>query len=438
MNSFEIVGGKPLFGSVRIGGAKNASYKLMLAALLGDTPSRILNFSHIQDVTTVGNIITSLGGEVKKVGERALVIDPSGMDSFELSNTVGEEGRFSSMFIAPLLARFGKAIVPMPGGDKIGKRPLDWHFDGLRALGADVSLENGIFFAQAEKLYGANYRFHKNTHTGTETIILAAVLAEGTTRLENVSEEPEVDDLIEFLIEMGAKISRPEHRVIEIIGVEKLNGAIHKLMPDRNEAVSYACAAIATEGDIIIENANSEHLTSFLAKLDEIGAGFEVGQYGIRFFYKGPLKATDVTTAQAPGFMTDWQPLWATLMTQAVGTSTIHETIYQSRFQYVKELQAMGAHITAFQPEVANPVEQYNFEYEESDKEIQHAIAISGPTQLQAGEFSVKDLRHGATLVIAALIATGKSTISSIGHIDRGYESLDERLRSLGAEITRT
>ncbi len=438
MKTFEIIGGKPLYGSVRIGGAKNASYKLMLAALLADSPSRILNFSHIQDVATVGDIITSLGGGVKHVGERALVIDPRNLNSYELSSSVGEEGRFSSMFIAPLLARFGKAIVPMPGGDKIGRRPLDWHFDGLRALGAEVSFENGVFYARAEKLHGARYRFQKNTHTGTETVILAAVLAEGTTRLENVAEEPEVDDLIEFLTAMGAKISRPTHREIEIVGVQKLTGAIHKLMSDRNEAVSYACAAIATKGDIIIENAKSEHLTSFLEKLDAIGAGFEVGQYGIRFFYKGPLNATEVTTKQAPGFMTDWQPLWATLMTQAAGTSVIHETIYESRFQYVTELLEMGASISLFQPEVENPDELYNFGYEQSDKKLQHAIAITGPTPLQAGEFSVKDLRHGATLVIAALIADGKSKINTIGHIDRGYESLDERLRSLGAEISRT
>lgn len=209
-------------------------------------------------------------------------------------------------------------------------------------------------------------------------------------------------------------------------------------MPDRNEAVSYACAAIATKGDIIIENAQLEHLTAFLEKLDEVGAGFEVGQYGIRFFYKGPLTATEITTAQAPGFMTDWQPLWATLMTQAAGTSVIHEAIYEKRFQYVEELIAMGAQISHIQPEVSSPSEFYNFQFEESDEGLQHAIAITGLTELQAGEFAVKDLRHGATLVIAALIADGKSKISNIEHIDRGYESLDERLRSLGAEITRT
>ena len=438
MNTFEIIGGKPLFGSVRIGGAKNASYKLMLAALLAQEPSRILNFSHIQDVATVGEIIISLGGTVKAVGERALVIDPRNLRSFELATTVGEQGRFSSMFIAPLLARFGQAIVPLPGGDKIGKRPLDWHFDGLRALGAEITLRDGVFFAHTNKLVGAKYRFHKNTHTGTETVLLAAVLAEGNTRLENAAEEPEIDDLINFLVAMGAQISRPAHRVIEITGVKKLGGAIHKLMPDRNEAVSYACAAIATKGDIIIENANVNHLSAFLEQLTASGAGFEIGQYGMRFFYKGPLTATNVVTAQAPGFMTDWQPLWATLMTQAVGRSTIHETIHEDRFQFVKELQMMGAAISTFQPNVVDPESFYNFNYTQSNQQIPHAISITGPALLRAGEFSVKDLRHGATLVIAALIATGTSKISNIEHIDRGYESLDERLRSLGAEIVRT
>ncbi|NCN06421.1 MAG: UDP-N-acetylglucosamine 1-carboxyvinyltransferase [Candidatus Pacebacteria bacterium] len=438
MNTFKIVGGKPLFGSVRIGGAKNASYKLMLATLLAHTPSRILNFSHIQDVATVGKIITSLGGMVKAVGERALVIDPKNLHKFELSKAVGSEGRFSSMFIAPLLARFGRAIVPIPGGDKIGKRPLNWHFDGLRALGAEITLKNGVFYARAEKLRGTVYRFHKNTHTGTETVLLAAVQAEGITRLENAAEEPEIDDLINFLIAMGAKITRPEKRVLEIDGVAKLRGAIHKLMPDRNEAVSYACAALATKGDIIIENARAEHLESFLEQLNKIGAGYELGSYGIRFFYKGKLIATDIETRQAPGFMTDWQPIWATLMTQATGTSRIHETIHEDRFQYIKELQAMGAQITTYQPKVTNPENLYNFEYAKSNHDTPHAIAVTGPTKLKPGQFAVKDLRHGATLVIAALTAPGTSYITQIQHIDRGYESLDERLRSLGAEIART
>lgn len=437
MPEFHVTGGIPLHGSVRIGGAKNASYKLMIASLLADTESRLLNFSRISDVELVSKIIDYLGGKTIKAGERAIFIDPTGLNSFEIDPEHGEQGRFSTMFIPPLLAKFGKARVPAPGGDKIGKRPLDRHFDGLNALGAKVTFENGMYVAHAKQLVGATYRFDKNSHTGTETMIMAAVKAKGTTILENAALEPEIDDLIEYLNEMGARIRRRAYRIIEIEGVEKLHGAIHKLIPDRNEAVSYACAAIATKGDVIIENAKHEHLTAFLKKLDEIGAGYEVGNYGIRFFYKGPLRATDIITEIEPGFMTDWQPLMATVLTQCQGTSILHETIMANRFQYVTELIKMGAKIEKFNPKVDHPEEVYNFDLKDDEPTNMHAIRITGPTQLKAGEFEVKDLRHGATLILAAMTAEGTSIIRGIEHVDRGYESLDERLKSMGANIIR-
>ena len=284
MPSFHVTGGTPLHGSVRIGGAKNASYKLMIASLLAESESRLLNFSQIADVALVSKIIAYLGAGVSRAGERAIFIDPSSLTKHTIDKEHGEQGRFSTMFIPPLLAKFGKAIVPVPGGDKIGKRPLDRHWDGLRALGAEVEYKDGMFVATTKGLVGATYRFPKNTHTGTETLIMAAVLAKGKTILENAAMGPEIDDLIDYLNGMGARVRRRAHRVIEIDGVEKLHGAIHRLIPDRNEAVSYACAAIATKGDVIIENARHEHLTSFLEKLEEIGAGYEVGNYGIRFF----------------------------------------------------------------------------------------------------------------------------------------------------------
>ena len=437
MSIFHVTGGTPLHGSVRIGGAKNASYKLMIASLLAQSESRLLNFSRISDVELVAEIISYLGGTVNRAGERALFINPKTLTNHVIDKEHGEQGRFSTMFIPPLLARFGKAIVPVPGGDKIGKRSLDRHWDGLRALGATVEYKDGMYHASCEKLVGATYRFSKSSHTGTETLIMAAVLAEGTTVLENAAEEPEIDDLIIFLNSMGAHVRRRAYRVIEIRGVQKLEGAIHKLLPDRNEAVSYACAAIATKGDVIIENARHEHLTAFLEKLDEIGAGYEVGTYGIRFFYKGPLRAADVVTSIEPGFMTDWQPLWATLATQCEGTSIIHETIMANRFQYVKELQSMGVSIESYNPEVAHPEKVYNFDLKDDQPEYRHAIKIQGAAQLKAGSFTVKDLRHGATLIMAAMIAEGTSVISGIEHVDRGYESLDERLRSMGAQIER-
>ena len=437
MASFEVTGGTPLHGSVRIGGAKNASYKLMIAAMLAEGESRLLNFSHISDVELVSHIIEYLGGTVNRAGERAIFIDPRNCSSFTIDREHGEQGRFSTMFIPPLLARFGEARVPAPGGDKIGPRPLDRHFDGLRAMGATVEIEDNMYVAKAKKLTGTTYRFEKNTHTGTETLIMAAVTAEGKTVLENAAEEPEIDDLITFLNSMGARVRRRSYRVIEIEGVPKLHGAIHKIMPDQNEAVSYACAAIATKGDVIIENARYQDLQAFLDKLDEIGAGYEVGTYGIRFFHKGELRAADVTTEIHPGFKTDWQPLWATVLTQCTGTSTIHETIYTNRFQYVEGLQQMGAQIELFHPEVSHPEKVYNFDLETDSPEFFHAIRITGPTQLTPGNFEVLDLRHGATLIIAALAAQGTSTITGIQHVDRGYESLDKRLKSMGANIVR-
>ncbi len=437
MASFQVTGGTPLHGSVRIGGAKNASYKLMIASMLGETESRLLNFSHISDVELVGKIIAYLGATVWQAGERAIFISPENLNSHTIDQEHGEQGRFSTMFIPPLLARFGTASVPAPGGDKIGKRPLDRHWDGLEALGARVWVENGMYRAETTGLRGTTYRFRKNTHTGTETLLMAAARAQGTTVLENAAEEPEVDDLITFLNAMGARIARSQKRVIKIEGVPALHGAIHKLMPDRNEAVSYACAAVATQGDVIIENARPEHLTAFLEKLDVIGAGYEVGNYGIRFFYKQPLVATDITTSVHPGFMTDWQPLWATLVTQAVGVSSIHETIMESRFQYVSELQQMGVRCELYMPDIQNPDELYNFNLEDDAPDRPHAVRIYGKAQLQPGEFRVKDLRHGATLILASMIAQGTSIIHDIEHVDRGYESLDNRLRSMGAQITR-
>lgn len=436
MNSFVITGGTPLFGSVRLGGAKNASYKLMIASLLADTESRLLNFSHISDVRLVASIINSLGANAHEVGERAYVINPKGLKHFQIDSKNGEASRASTMFIPPLLAKFGKAIVPFPGGDKIGVRPLDRHFDGLKALGCTVEVKDDTIEVTAKELRGATYRFEKNTHTGTETLIMAAVKAKGVTRLENVALETEIDDLIEFLNAMGARIQRLPNRVIEIIGVEELTGAIHTIMPDQNQAVSYACAALATKGDVIVENANARDLEAFLHALDEIHAGYEAGKYGIRFFYKEPLLATHITTEPHPGFKTDWQPLWVTMMTQARGTSVLHETVQQKRFQYIDALLAMGADIHLFNPDVRHADELYNFHLLEDKEGDMHAAKIVGPTPLHGGEFTVKDLRHGATLMIAGMIADGTTILHDpAGHIDRGYEKLHEKLVRMGAKI---
>lgn len=439
MPTFRVQGNTPLFGSVRVGGAKNASYKLMIAALMADSPSRILNFSHISDVALVAKLINSLGARAEEVGERCYVVDPEGLTHFEVDSTHGEASRASTMFIPAFLHKFGKAVVPEPGGDKIGKRPLERHFDGLRALGVTVEQKDGLIICTANELVGTTYRFEKNTHTGTETLLLAAVRAKGKTILENAAEEPEIDDLIVFLNAMGGKIKRLPNRIIEIEGVDVLHGATHKILPDRNQIVSFAVAALATKGDIVVENAKAKDLESFLEKLELIGAGVEVGDFGIRFFYKGPLQAIDVETAIFPGFMTDWQPLWVILMTQAYGVSTVHETISQSRFQYVPALVSMGAMVELYNPIVTDPESVYNFNWKDRSATDLHAAKITGPASLVGGAFDVKDLRHGATLMIAGMSATGETILRDPkSQIDRGYEHLDEQFNSMGAKIVRT
>ncbi len=439
MSKLIITGGTPLYGSVRVGGAKNASYKIMIAALLADSPSRLLNLPNISDVDLTSQIINDLGGKVEKRGERMLSVDPTSLEKNCLSSKVGQASRASTIFLPVLLAKFGHAIVPLPGGDKIGKRPLERHFAGLQALGAQVTIRDGQIEAVLPmgKFQGNTYRFIKNSHTGTETLLMAAVLAEGITVLENAAQEPEVLDLVAFLNTLGARIELAGPRMFRITGVKNLHGAIYKIMPDRNEVVSYACAAIATKGDIVVENARPDHLAAFLQKLDDVGAGYQIGDYGIRFFYQGPLSATNVTTAIHPGFMTDWQPLWATLIAHAQGESLIHETVMQSRFQYVEPLQKMGAQIELFQPQVSNRDETYNFNLADERDDEKHALKIIGPTTFTGGEFEIHDLRAGATLILAALSGTGQTILHNLDQIDRGYEQFDARLCQLGAKIER-
>lgn len=437
--SFVVTGGTPLYGSVRVGGAKNASYKLMIAALLGGKESRLLNLPGISDVDLVAKIIAELGATAKPVGEGTYVVDPQYLRQSSVQGKHGSASRASTLFIPVLLAKFGRAEVPLPGGDKIGKRPLERHLLGLEQMGAKFVEEDGLLKVSCKQLHGCTYRFDKNTHTGTETLIMAAVLAAGKTVLENAAEEPEIDDLIKFLNQMGAKIRRRAFRVIEIEGVtpKQLGGAIYKIMPDRNEAVSYACAAIASRGDIVLENARHQDLGAFLDQLEAIGAGYEIGAYGIRFYYKGALRATDVQTEIHPGFMTDWQPLFATLLCHCHGESVIHETVMQNRFQYVADLQAMGAKIEYFNPEVKHPDKVYNFNWQDRSAADQHGIRIFGPTDFTGGEFQIHDLRAGATILLAAISARGQTILHNIEQVERGYQKIDEKLVLLGAKIKR-
>lgn len=436
--TFIIEGGKPLKGVVSLGGAKNAGFKLMIASLLLQGESTLLNITPIGDVQTVSEIITLLGGSVTKHGENNYFIHTKKLHRFEIPEIYGEQSRASLLFAGLLLSRFRKAIIPFPGGDRIGtSRDLDRHFNGLKAFGVSLTVKGNLIYLTTKGLQGCHYRFSKPSHTATENLLMTAVLARGRTILENCALEPEVDDLIIFLNKAGARIKRRGYRVIEIEGVSSLKRVIHKVIPDRNQVVTYALAAILTRGDVIIEDADQHHLQAFLQKLDEAGGGYETGEFGMRFYYKQPLKATNIITAPHPGFMTDWQPLWATFMTQAEGISTVFETIYDNRFQYVPVLQNAGADITIFDPQPANPQRLYNFNIKDKMKYDKQGIRIHGRTTLHPLDIAVWDVRFGATLLLVALIARGKSKLHNIHHIDRGYDKIDKKLSHLGASIKR-
>jgi UDP-N-acetylglucosamine 1-carboxyvinyltransferase len=432
-----IQGGRPLSGDVAVGGAKNTAFKLMIAALLADDVSVLENVPDVGDTRTVAEMIQALGGRVQRTAIRRLVIDPQGIAQAALHREMATRCRASILFAGPLLARLGEAVIPLPGGDRIGRRPLDRHLAGLLALGVEIRDEGGLLHLKAPRLRGARYRFPKSTHTGTETLLLAAVCAEGETLLENAACEPEVDDLIAFLNEMGGRVERLADRTIRILGVARLHGAHHRIMPDRNEAVTYACAALITRGDVTIHQVQSVHLTAFLEALKAMNGGYQADSDRLRVWYHGPLRPVMITTSPHPGFMTDWHPLVAAVLTQAEGVSIVHETVFENRFGYVPYLRQMGARIELFNPEVPDPEAVYNFNPEDDHPDYFHAARIIGPTRLRAARVHANDVRAGAALVLAALAAEGESTITGVEHIERGYEQLDLTLRWLGADIHR-
>ncbi len=438
MIKFHITGGQPLKGEVIVRGAKNAGFKLLIASLMGDGKTKLSNVTKAVETKISESVVKKLGGEISHIGSHTLEIDPSGLKDWSIPYGIGKESRASTMFVPSLLYRFGKAKVPWPGGDKIGARPLDRHFEGLEKMGVEITnQEDWINFEATERLRGCQYQFSKNTHTGTETLILAASFAKGTTVLENAAQEPEIDDLIEFLNKMGADIKRVSPRTIKIEGVDKFTGTEYQVIPDRNEAVTFACAALGTKGHVSIFNIRPNDLTSFTDKLKEIGAEVKIGVNEMEVGYVDCLKATTIETSPHPGFMTDWQSLWFTLMTQARGKSTIIEKVYPSRFQYADYLIKMGAKVKFFNPEIENPDQYYNFNLDTDRPEYFHGANILGPVKLKGISADVNDIRAGATLTLAALIAEGESVITSAEKIERGYEDLDVRLASLGGNIKR-
>lgn len=436
MEKFVVFGGKKLKGQVNISGAKNVAMKTLVAALLTDEEVIIRNVPLISSVTGTAQIVEPLGVKIKFTKGGKVAIDASAINKYTIPLELGGLYRTVPMTIGPLLYRFGKAVVPNPGGCRLGKRPINMHIDGLEALGAKIDYKDGYYYASCTSLVGTTFRFAKNTHTGTEALLLASVFAKGKTVLENAAQEPEVDNLIALLNQMGAKIKRVEPRTIKIEGVSDFQGADFTIMPDRNETVTFAIAAYITQGDIFVRDINQEGIEIFLEKLDEAGARYQIDKKGIRFFSQGNCQAVNIETGPYPKFMTDWQAPWAVFATQAVGESIIHETVFESRFGYVSELRKMGAKIKAIDLKVKNPHLFYNFNYHDKKKNS-CAIKITGAIKLHNAIVEVSDLRAGATLVLAALCAYGKSVIYGIEHIDRGYQYFEKRLQNLGANIKR-
>lgn len=439
MEKFIVRGGQKLIGEISVSGAKNVAMKVILAGLLTDQKIHVRNVPLISSVYGTAELVKPLGVKVNIYQDHTVVISGHKINGFTIPLDLGGLYRTATMVMGPLLARFGKAIVPNPGGCRLGRRPVERHIEGLKKMGAKIKYEDGYFIAKTDRLKGANYRFDNNTHTGTEALILAAVLADGITILENAAAEPEVDDLIKLLAQMGAKVKRIKDRTIVIEGVKKINGTDFEVMPDRNEVVTLAIGAIATGGNVIIKGSQRKYLTSFLENLEKTGAFWEeIGKDKLRFYFKKNIKGQNIKTLPYPGFMTDWQAPWALLMTQASGQSHIHETIYENRFGYVSQLRKMGAHIDLYNPVVRNPEKFYNFNWSDRISNQFHSIKIYGKTKLHNALLEVMDLRAGATIVLAAAVADGESIILGIEHIDRGYEKIENRLSSLGMNIKRT
>ena len=415
MAKLVLEGGGQLRGSVRASGAKNAALPILCAALLTQEPLALSNVPRLNDVRTMQTLLAQMGVGSDALGDGELLLDASSIDRplapYELVKTM----RASILALGPLLARSGEARVSLPGGCAIGLRPIDQHVKGLQAMGAEIDLEHGYVNARARRLRGANIAFDLITVTGTENLMMAATLAEGTTVLANAAREPEVVDLARCLAAMGAQIDGAGSERIEIQGVARLHGATHAIMPDRIETGTYLTAAAATGGDVTLTGTDPESLTAVLEKLREAGSVIDIAGDAIRLRRDGQLTAIDVATAPHPGFPTDMQAQFMALATQAAGTATITENIFENRMMHVQELRRLGADI-------------------EVDG---NTAVVRGVGRLTGANVMATDLRASACLVIAGLIAKGETTIGRIYHLDRGYEHIEQKLLALGAKIAR-
>lgn len=427
--AYVVRGGTPLHGAVTVGGGKNAATKLIVASLLSSEPVRLGNIPKIGDVELALAMVEALGTQVNWVGEHEVHLLTPHIGSAHVPENFSGRNRIPILLVAPLLQRTGHAEVPLLGGDDIGNRPVDFHIAGYQALGASVEQQGDLLVFSAKRLKGAAVTLPYPSVMATESLILAGVFAEGTTVLRNAAVEPEILDLVDLLQKMGAVIALETDRTYIVEGVPWLTGAEHAVISDRNEVVSLACAAVATKGSVFVSGASQRDLRTFLNVLRKVGAGFEVRQDGIQFSHVGSVRPIALETGVHPGFMTDWQPPFTVLLTQAEGTSVVHETVSERRFGYAETLKDMGADIDLFARCLGGRDCRFR------DRNFAHSAVIKGPVQLTARGVEVPDLRAGFSYLIGALVAEGTSRITGVEKLERGYEELVEKLRKLGADI---
>jgi len=426
-------GGRPLVGEVEVRGAKNLVTKAMVAALLADSPSTLRGVPAISDVAVVRGLLEAHAVTVTDTADGELVLDPRGVKSAHFAEIDAHAGssRIPILFCGPLLHQLGEAFIPDLGGCRIGDRPINFHLDALRAFGADLEKSNeGIRLRAPRRLVGARVDLPYPSVGATEQVLLTAVRAQGVTELTNAAIEPEIMDLIAILQKMGAIILVEPNRTIVIEGVDTLSGYQHRALPDRSEAASWAAAALATRGDIYVRGAEQKDLMTFLNVFRRVGGIFEVDDAGIRFSHPGePIKPVVIETDVHPGFMTDWQQPMVVALTQAQGRSIVHETVYENRFGFTDALRQMGANIEVYKEGIASITRRV------PRRPLEQAAVITGPTPLHGANVRVPDLRGGFSHVIAAVTASGQSTVTNLGIISRGYEHLLPKLHGLGVSF---
>lgn len=432
MAHYEIEGGKPLRGRVRVSGAKNAATKQIVASLLTDEQVILHNVPRIGDTAVTMDICASVGLDAVWDGGAANTLRLHTPDVRTPEVPLGFSGlnRIPILLLGPLLHRYGKAVVPMVGGDAIGKRPVDFHVHALEQRGAEIVFADGRYYATADRLQGAVIELPFPSVGATENTLFAAVLASGTTLIKNAAVEPEILDTVMLLQKMGAVIFVDTDRTIVVEGVDTLHGAEHTVINDRIEAASFAVAGIITGGDVLVEGAEQATMLTFLNKLRQVGAGFEVQSGGIRFFHPGQaLRPIVLETDVHPGFMTDWQQPFVMLMTQIEGISVVHETVYERRFGYAEDLVRMGAEIQLFRQCLGEKACRFK------SRDFAHSCVVKGRTPLHAADITIPDLRAGFSYLIAAAVAQGVSRIDGIEYVERGYSNILQKFQELDADI---